>query len=218
IERPGRLAMFSSELLDPEYQSTDQLLRDPLLLLPVFDPEEPQFQLSERAQRKLVEYVRRGGTLVVFPEEPAGDVIDELWESAPDSGERASDAVVRGRWNFGDGEVIESSIDFFSWLALDRSLTENRAQFESGGATSVLSEFVLAARVRPTVKRSSQSRESDNLIVSEMVTNEGTGLLGERQAGRGFLSVTNLAGGDPVRAELEILSPTASARGSADDY
>jgi Glycosyl hydrolases family 35 len=218
IERLGRLAMFSSELLDPEYQSTDQLLRDPLLLLPVFDPEEPQFQLSERAQRKLVEYVRRGGTLVVFPEEPAGDVIDELWESAPDSGERASDAVVRGRWNFGDGEVIESSIDFFSWLALDRSLTENRAQFESGGATSVLSEFVLAARVRPTVRRSTQSQESDSLIVSEMVTNEGTGLLGERQGGRGFLSVTNLAGGDPVRAEFEILSPTASARGSADDY
>jgi hypothetical protein len=218
IERLGALAMFSSELLDPEHQTTDQLLRNPLVLLPVFDPDEPQFQLSERAQRKLVEYVRRGGTLVVFPEEPAGDVLDELWAAAPDSSERASDSVVRARWNFGDGELIESSIDFFSWLALDRSLTENRAQFESGGAISVLSEFVRAARVRPTVKRSSPSRESDNLIVSEMVTNEGTGLLGERQAGRGFLSVTNLAGGDPVHAELEILSPTASARGSADDY
>jgi hypothetical protein len=218
IERVGSLAMFSSELLDPEYQPIDQLLRDPLLLLPVFDPGEPQFQLSERAQRSLVEYVRRGGTLVVFPEEPTGDVIEELFSAAPDSPEGTSDSVIRARWKFGDGEVIESSIDFFSWLALDRTLAENRAQFESGGATNVLSEFVLAAGVRPTVRKSAQSQAPDNLIVSEIVTNDGTGLLGKRQQGRGFVSVTNLGSGDPAHAELEILSPSASARGSTGDY
>jgi hypothetical protein len=218
IERLGTLAMFSSELLDPEYQPIEQLLRDPLLLLPVFDPDEPQFQLSERAQRALVEYVRRGGTLVVFPEEPTGDVIDELWRSAPDLPEGASESVIRARWKFGDGEVIESSIDFYSWLALDRTLAENRAQFEIGGATSVVSEFVAAAAVRPAVKRSAQSLAADNLIVSEIVTNEGTGLLGKRQNGRGFVSVTNLAAGDPARAELEVLSPSASSRGSTVDY
>src|SRR4029077_612798 len=75
LERLGAAATFSSELFDPQYQPVQQLLRNAVALLPVFDQDKPQFQLSEKAQRTIVEYVRRGGTLVVFPERPRGSVI-----------------------------------------------------------------------------------------------------------------------------------------------
>jgi len=54
IERLGTLATLSSELLDPENQPVEQLLRDAVLFLPVFDSNKLQFQLSERAQRAIV--------------------------------------------------------------------------------------------------------------------------------------------------------------------
>ena len=75
IERLAQLDHLSSELLDPEYQPVEQLLRDPMILLPVFDgephrapaadtrggvlAESSPLQLSEKSQRALVEYVRR---------------------------------------------------------------------------------------------------------------------------------------------------------------
>ena len=83
IERLGATAMLSSELLDPEYQPVEQLMRNAVTLLPVFDTGKAQFQISEKAQRAIVEYVRRGGTLVVFPQRPRGNVIDALWKDAP---------------------------------------------------------------------------------------------------------------------------------------
>jgi len=217
IERLAALATLSSELLDPAHQPLEQLLRDPLLLLPVFDPGEPQFQMSERAQRAIVEYVRRGGALAVFPARPQGKIIDELWSAAPDASPPAGESAIRRLWKFGDGQVIESSKDFFSWLALDRSLAENRAQRESPWAGGVLREFLAAARVEAAVKASGSATGASDLVASEIVANEGTLPLGERNGGWGFLSLVNL-GDDQADVALDLLSPAASARSKSAKY
>ena len=218
VERLATLAMLSTELLDPAYQPVEQLLRDPMLLLPVFDPDRPQFQLSEQAQRVIVQYVRRGGTLLVFPVRPTGSLLEELWKSAPEPEALAADKGIRARWKFGGGEVIESTKDFFSWVALDRSIAENHAQRESDWAIGVLREFIAAAGLRPTVIISGKANAVAHLIANELVTNEGTGALGERKGGQGFLSVTNLSADSAANTFLEILSPAASARGKHADY
>lgn len=218
IERLGALAMLSSELLDPEYQPIEQLLRNPVIFLPTFNPEKSQFLLSNRAQSEIVEYIRRGGTLVVFPERPVGNILEELWKSAPAPAEPSADTAIRAQWKFGQGEIIESSKDFFSWLALDRSLTENRTQRESNWAMGVLRGFLSAAGVRSSVKITGKLTQAGEIIASELVTNEGTGLLGERTAGQGFLSVTNLSDDEPADTFLDVLSPSASAKGAHVDH
>ena len=218
VERLATLTTLSSELLDPEYQPVEQFLRNPLVLLPVVDPDQPQFHLSDKAQDLLVEYVRHGGTLVVFPVRPAGEILERLWESAPTFPRSAPDAVIRGRWKFGDGEVIESSKDWLSWIALERSLRENRVESEADWATGALRELVTAADVRPSIWISGKPKGVSELVVSEIVSNEGTGLLGERKSGQAFLSVTNLAADGPADTTLQVLSPAASTRGAGEDY
>jgi hypothetical protein len=56
------------------------------------------------------------------------------------------------------------------------------------------------------------ANEASSLMVSELVSNEGTGIFGERQGGRGFLSVTNLSNEETVEESLDVLSPAESAR------
>lgn len=216
IERLAAMGLLSTELVDPQYQPVEQLLRDPMLLLPAFDPDKPQFQLSDKTQSRILEYVRRGGTLVVFPERPRGKTIDELWRDHPVPGAVSSESAIRAHWKFGEGEVIESSKDFYSWLSLDRSLAENKSQQESEWAIGVLREFMAAAQIRPVLKFSGKPNGANALFLSEIVTNEGTGLLGARTQGQGFLSATNLAEHGPVDADLRILSPSAPARGQGD--
>lgn len=213
IERLATLATLSSELLDPAYQPVEQLLRDPMLLLPVFDPNRPQFQLSEQAQRVIVEYVRRGGTLIVFPMRPKGAIFEELWKSAPEPEALALDKAIRARWKFGSGELIESTKNFFSHVALDHSFAEGRAQRESEWAIGVLREFMAAAGIRAAVVVSGKQTGIGQLIANEIVTNEGTGALGDRKGGQGFLSVTNLSADTAANVLLEVLSPAAPARG-----
>ena len=218
VERLGTLAMFSSELLDPEFQPVEQLLRDAVVFLPCPDPEKPEFQLSEQAQQRIVDYVRRGGTLIIFPTRPAGKLIGGLWNGAPSESGPSSESPIRARWKFGSGEVIESTKDFYSWVSLDKSFDENRADEPFRWASRVLNEFLLAAGVQPALKISGKSQSADELIASEIVTNEGTGQLGNRTGGQGFVSVTNLAKKATAEATLEILPPTASARGTSNDY
>ena len=216
IERVADLSMLSSELLDPEFQPVDELLRDPLLLLPVFDPAKPQFQLSARAQRRIVDYVRRGGTLVVFPGRPSGAVIGELWKDAQTLPATAN-ATIGAEWKSGKGEVIQSSSDFYSWISLDQSFTAGRAAEAFGSASRVLGDFLSAAGSQRAVKFSRPERAAD-LIASEIVTDKGTGLLGDRTSGQGFLSVTNLSGSHAAAGTVRFLSPSESARGNGDNY
>jgi len=212
LERLGTLAMLSSELLDPEYQPVEQLEHDALLLLPVAESAKPQFQLSDRAQQRLVEYVRKGGTLVIFPARPAGKIIEELWKGAPTLSEPKEGSAIRSQWKFGNGEIIESSKDFTSWIAMNGSLSENRAQTESDWAIGALREFMAAAGLRAGVELSGNPKGAKELIVNEIVTNEGTGTMGDRVTGEGFLSVTNISENEQAEADLSALSPGAPAR------
>ncbi len=217
IERLAATAMLSSELLDAEYQPVEQFLRNAVTLLPVFDPGKPQFQLSEKAQGAIVEYVRRGGALVVFPQRPRGSVIDALWKGAAEgetSGATELKSGIRARWKFGEGEVIFSSKDFYSWIALERALPEIRGEREADWAAAVVREFLQAAGVRPSVKSSGTPSQPSDLLIDEIVSNEGTDELGARKSGRGFVSVTNLSASDTAEESLEILPASAAARGT----
>jgi hypothetical protein len=218
IERLGSVAILASELIDPQYQPVEQILRNAVTLLPVFDPEKPQFQLSEKAQGAIVEYVRRGGTLVVFPQRPRGNVIDALWKGAPASDANDTNSAIRARWKFGEGEVMFSSKDFYSWIALERALPEIRAEREADWAAAVLREFLQAARIRPNVKSSGRSPQASDILINEIVSNDGTEQLGARKSGRGFLSVTNLNASETAEESFEVLSAASPARGNDTAY
>jgi len=218
IERLGDLATLSSELLDPEFQPVEQLLRDPLLILPVFDPERREFELSARAEQRIVDYVQRGGTLVVFPARPTGKITSELWTKGTPEPAGPSSSAIRAKWKFGAGQALESAKDFYGWISLDRSLAENRAQRDFRPASDVLDQFMNAAGVKPAVVVSKRGDGANELIVSEIVTNEGTEILGNRKSGQGFLSVTNLSADTVADAELKILPPSASARANPNEY
>ena len=71
LQRYCMLNQVSNEYLDPEYQSTEQLRRHKLLLMPVFTFEpERGLALSSTAEKRLMEFVEGGGTLVFFPKAP----------------------------------------------------------------------------------------------------------------------------------------------------
>ena len=218
MERTATLSMLSSELLDPEHQPLNQLLRDPAIFLPVFDPGKPEYQLSDKAQQEIVEYVRSGGTLVAYLGEPAGKEIAELWKEAPAAPAEAIGSAIHNRWKFGQGEVIECTKDFDAWVALDGSFAENLAQQEAGYSLGLLRELVSAAGIEPAVKLGERAQPSTEIIATELVENEGTGALGKRNGTRGFLSVTNMSRGDAAEVTLDVLSPDAPARGSAGKY
>ncbi|MGA8075601.1 MAG: beta-galactosidase [Candidatus Acidiferrales bacterium] len=226
IERLAQLDHLSSELLDPEYQPVDQLLRDPMILLPVFDgephrapaadtrggviAESSPLQLSEKSQRALVEYVRQGGTLVVFPKRPPGSALAELWKDAPAASAEPT-AVISATWGFGAGRVIESSKDFFSWINLKQSFAENHDQEIAAWALKPLRETMTQAGVHPVVRMLVNPASASSLVVTELISNEGTGILGARTGGHGWVSVTNLSGEDTVDASLMVLAPSASS-------
>jgi hypothetical protein len=220
VERVTQLAGLSDELVDPGLQPVEALLRNAVALLPVFDTAQDGFQLSERAQSTLVEYVRRGGTLVYFPMRPSGKILEELWRSAPASGGPSTTpgqiTIVATSWRVGQGRVVEWSKDFYSWAALEESSAENRARFEAAWATESLRALIEQAGVRPVMVKGS----GKGLAVTELVANEGTGPFRAPPAGcaqgtlcaEGLLSVTNLSPDEPLEDTLEILSPRAGAR------
>ncbi len=214
IERLAQLDHLSSELLDPQYQPVDQLIRDPLVFLPAFDSLGSQFQLSEKAQQNLVDYVRRGGTLFVFPSRPAGNAIEKLWSEAP--AERAAPSeVIAASWKFGDGRVIESSKDFYSWINLKDSFEKNRAQEVAAWAVQAIESILAEAKIQPAIRVPGNPPEASNLIISEIVSNEGTSPLGVRTSGEGWISVTNLDAEATIDAPLTALSPMSSSVGDA---
>ncbi len=215
IERLAELDFLSSELLDPQYQPVRQLLRDPLIFLPVFDPAKPEFQLSDRSQQELVDYVRQGGTLLVFPSRPAGKIIGELWN--PPAQAAPSSASGMAAWRFGAGRVIESSSDFYSWVALGESFAEERSDGNFDAAAATLRRFLAAADIQPVLRFGGSADLAGGLIASEIVTDQGTGLLGKRSSGRGFLSLTNISD-STVAGEIKILLPSDSARDEVQDY
>jgi len=218
IQRVALLAGLAVELLDPHYQPADQLLRHPLVLLPVLDPHSAKFRLSETAQRVLVEYVRRGGILVYFPVRPAGAVLEELWKKGVPRSERPAppESAISATWAFGQGQVKESSKDFYSWVEIAAPPAENRAAFEAAWAVQTLRGMMEQAGMRPAVKREASSPSGGWLVVTQLVSNAGTAPLGRRTGGRGLLSVTNLSYEEMVEETLDVLSPRRGSRDLGD--
>ena len=140
-------------------------------------------QLSEKSQRALVEYVRSGGTLFVFPKRPAGEVLAELWKDAPAANPEAGD-IVSVRWAFGSGHVIESSKDLFSWINLKQSFVENRQAESSDWDLRAIRKILTQAGVHPAITVLGDPVQASSLVLTELVSNEGTGKLG---AGPGVL-------------------------------
>lgn len=218
MERTATLGMLSNELLDIEHQQLDELLRDPAIFLPVFDPDKPEFQLSEKAQQKLVDYVRNGGTLVLYLGRPAGSMIAELWKMAPAVSLEASVSAIHTRWKFGQGEVIECTKDFDAWAALDRTFAENLAQPAAAYSMGLLRELVAAAGIEPAVQLARPAQKTGNVIATELVENEGTEPLGKHKGTRGFLTVTNFGSGDAADVTINARRPEAAARGGTNNY
>lgn len=209
------LAGLSGELVDAERQPTELLLRYPLLLLPVPDPA-PATALPARAQRNLVDFVRQGGTLLVFPRQPRGEILAELWRDELPSAESANSAepfaLLAGISAFGRGRVMFSSKDFYSWADPAGSLEANAVSAEAAWATGALRELLTAAGIRPAIRRAGSAAQTARLLVSQLVSNKGSEPLGRRSAGAVLVSVTNLSYDEPAEETLEILSPHSSAQ------
>jgi hypothetical protein len=212
IERLAQYAGLSAELVDPQYQPAEQLLRHALLLLPVLRPEDPKYTFSEKAQRALVAYVRGGGTLVCFPALPAGAVFEELWSMRPAHPETLPDGTKA--WHVGAGRVAVLTKDFYNWVWVGEDFPAGRARFEAAYAISQMGSFLSEFGLRPSIGRAWQTPASAWLVATQLVTNEGTLPLGARTGGQGLLSVTNLSYDSRVSESLELLSPRASALGS----
>jgi hypothetical protein len=209
LEMLGQLAHLSSELLDPEFQPVDQFLRDPVILLPVFDPAKPEFQMSEKSERALADYVQRGGTLVVFPVLPAGAPFEPIWNSTATPG--PAGGVIERELQYGSGRAFQISKDFSSWIDLDENYSFNASQPGFTQSASALNQILNEAGVRPAVMLEFSRESTSELVITELLSNEGTGMVGERSGGQGMLSVTNLS--DRAASQnMEILSPDSSSR------
>jgi hypothetical protein len=215
--RVAQLAGLSVELLDPDYQPVEQLLRHALVVLPVFDAVSEKLRISAKAQSALADYARRGGTLVFVPAVPKGGALEQAWTTASKSSHSSDpQAAVSQVAGVGKGRIALSSKDFFKWVELDESFAENRARFEAAWAIQVLREFLMLAGVRPAVTSVTLGKSAEpagEFVVTQLVSNAETGVLSTRRGGRGLLSVTNLSHDAAVEHTLEILSPRVGARG-----
>ena len=219
LERLAQYAEMSSELVDPEYQPAEQLLRHALILLPVYRPEDPAFALSEKAQRALEMYVESGGMLVCVPGRPAGAVFVGMEKGAAATPEHLPGGSMA--WRVGAGRLVVLTKDFYAWVSLRDDFAEGRKRFEAPFALTLLDGLLAEAGVRPTVRRGTSTPASAELLATEIVSNAGTLRLGERSGGQGWLSVVNPSYGTTVATTFRVLSPRASAasqKGSADDW
>lgn len=218
VEKLLRLALLaglSAALVDPAREPAERLLAHPVILLPTRAAGgEDAAPLPEHAQRRLVEYVRGGGTLVWFPARPVQGPLAELREGTPVR-PGSPDAAVTAEWRSGDGRVFESTKDFFSWLNVEDSLAATRAAFESAWARGALREFLARAGVSPAVRLPTLGHAGDRLVAAQLVSNDGTGRLGDRRHGTGLVSVSNLSYDERAEETLSLLSPAASARDAA---
>lgn len=207
--RLSLLAGLSAGLVDPAREPVERLLAHPVILLPLVGEAAP----PEEAQRRLVEYVRGGGTLVWFPARPLAGPLAQLWQSEPVAA-GAPDAAVNAEWRFGVGRVFESTKDFFSWLKLEDPLGVARSAFESAWAAGALREFLTRADVAPAVRLPTLSPVADRLLATQLVANAGAGRPGDAatRGVTGFLSVTNLSYDEHAEETLSLLPPAAAAR------
>lgn len=210
LQRLAQYAGLSSEMIDPEHQPVEQLLRNALLLLPTLRSREgPALQLTDQAQRALDRYVRSGGVLVCFPERPRGALFDMIYRDA--AAQPAHLPAGSLEWKAGAGRLIVLTKDFYSWVEPADNFADGAKRFEASFGLSMLDAFFQEAGIRPSVRHDS-SRPLASLVATEVICNQGTLPLGDRSGGQGWLAVVNL-GDEPVTDEkFQVLSPRAPAR------
>ncbi len=118
--RTAESADRTAELVDPALQSVDRLLRDPVLLLAVPEAGEGSLELTVAAQKTLIEYVERGGTLICAPRLPSVSGLAQLW-NAPGTSLPSPNGMRASRHAYGQGAVIEWDEDFFASAAVEDS-------------------------------------------------------------------------------------------------
>jgi hypothetical protein len=221
VMRVAEMAGRTPEVVDPAAQSVDRLLRDPVLMLVAPKTGSAgELMLPASAQQALVEYVRRGGTLIVESVAPTMQGLSTLWkgsESEFDS-EKGSAATRRA---YGDGATIEWARDFYSWVEPNETAGEARAHPEAEDAIRELSRLLDDAGASGSIHRSDAAEPDDSLVLSELVGREASGpieTLGARCVARplcaaGLLSATNLDTTRAAEADLDVLAPAGTAVG-----
>ena len=221
IERVAELADIPTDIVDPERQPLLFLLHDTALLLQVPSELQGRSLLSAHAEQALLEFVRRGGVLICTPQLPPNSAITEAFQSADPALGESSDAPIAVR-AVGSGHVAIWSDDFVSWVRLDESPAETRAEPEARGVIDRLRGLLAAQHAHAPVLRS--ALPADSLAISELLPNVIASSFGNAAAGchaghrcaEGLLSVSNSA--DAVATDtLRILAPTGNHRTAGDD-
>ncbi|RMG52959.1 MAG: hypothetical protein D6723_07960, partial [Acidobacteria bacterium] len=103
-------ARIATEYIDLMHEPADHLSRYRLAFLPVapfrkvtsHSTSGERLEMTERAQHKLIHYVRSGGTLVVLPELPQGRALNVLFPLSPlglsPVEERVADVILPRGW------------------------------------------------------------------------------------------------------------------------
>jgi hypothetical protein len=210
IFRTAGSAGFAPELVNPAAQSVERLLRDPVIILPVHESNAGSPQLPEKTQLALVEFVRRGGTLLYFPSRPLGAQLDALWRGAPE-GAPAGENI--NEWGFERGHVIASSNDFFSRTSLADNPAQDQRSTEHSAAQA-LAALLGRAGIFPGLRRTGGGPATTNLFVTQLVSNEipapdertQTCAAGQLCAAA-LVSVTNVSSDQAATESFEMIDP-----------
>jgi hypothetical protein len=99
----GAYAHYNFELVDPDHNPLENLERYSLLLL--FDPAAMEKEtgvkathlrwFSEKAQRQIQKYLQSGGTVLIFPSLPGGDLFQEIFRPLGTPRRIEGDGIVR---------------------------------------------------------------------------------------------------------------------------
>jgi hypothetical protein len=192
VQQFCQLNQVAVEYLDLEFQPLEVLKRHKVLLLPVFDGERGELTLSSTAQRKLVDFVNAGGSLICTPAAPQIKelngrervvVIPDFWRAVPtEPGKAKRDEVIAAAQN--------SAVEFVSRLSrlgVNRKL-KARVALEGNNQSAPSS---VGATIEP------------NFIASQLISDE-SGL------GYGFLNVGNFDDRRALRLSLNVADPRSA--------
>ncbi len=212
-QRVAHLADIASDFADPMLQPVESLLRDPLLLA-VLPPEVREVPLSDAVQLALLEYVRRGGTLICDPGLPAGKAL----EKAIPANEMTEVADGISSHEFGSGRVVVWKRDFYSWIKPNQDRHVDAEEPPAAGVIRALKSLLQGQGVSTPVFRSGEEGSAPWLF-RELLPDADTGPFGVIRAdchpgqdcAEGLLSVSNWSDRQ-IQDKLQVLMPTTNVR------
>ena len=196
IQQYCQLNQVAVEYVDLEFQPLESLKRHKALLLPVFDGK---LRLSEIAQRKLVDYVKAGGKLIVTPTMPEGDVINQaandlimvpdFWRAMPiEPGKVKREDLI--------ASVQNSAVEFVSRLTRAGINRRAKARIAKGNSQPLSSSA--GATIEP------------DFVASQMISDFGVSP--EKYS---FVSVSNFDSVSAMRVSLNVADPASDDREAA---